>query len=157
MKTHQLLNSTIALAVFVSTSGCASIMSGSRKNVSIKSNPTGAHVTVADKKGREVASLTTPCVANLKRSAGFFVGASYDATIEKQGYQSQRVHISATGNPWTMGNLVFGGLVGLLIVDPATGGMFGLTPSEINANLVPASKQSESAKPIPSHRKLTQR
>ena len=141
MKTNPILNMTIALIALGSMSGCASIMSGSRKNVNIKSNPTGAHVAVTDKKGREVASLTTPCVASLKRSAGFFVGASYDATIEKQGYQAQRVHIKPTGNPWTLGNVIFGGLVGLLIVDPATGGMFGLTPSEIDASLVPVAKR----------------
>jgi len=62
-----LVNSAVALTALVSMSGCASVMSGPRKNVSINSNPPGAHVSVADKKGREVASLTTPCVANLKR------------------------------------------------------------------------------------------
>ncbi|MGI8603295.1 MAG: hypothetical protein ACR2OZ_09880 [Verrucomicrobiales bacterium] len=115
-------------------------MSGPRKNVSINSNPPGAHVSVADKKGREVASLTTPCVANLKRSAGFFIGASYVATIEKPGFQTQEFKIGPTGNPWTLGNILVGGLVGILIVDPATGAMFGLTPTEINAQLVPTAK-----------------
>ena len=140
MTTHQILNPLIAVTILVSMNGCASVMSGSRKKVSINSNPSGASVTVADKKGREVASLTTPCVADLKRGAGFFIGASYVATIEKPGYQTQQVKIRPTGNPWSIGNLLVGGVLGLLIVDPATGAMFGLTPSEINAQLVPAAK-----------------
>ncbi|MDB6174479.1 MAG: hypothetical protein JWL59_3790 [Chthoniobacteraceae bacterium] len=113
-------------------------MSGPRKNITINSNPPGAHVSVADKKGREVAALTTPCVANLKRSAGFFVGASYVATVEKPGFQTQQFKIGPTANPWTLGNILIGGLVGILIIDPATGAMFGLTPTEITAQLVPS-------------------
>lgn len=138
MKPHTILNSAIAFTALVSMSGCASIMSGTRKNVTINSNPPGAHVSVADKKGREVASLTTPCVANLKRSSGLFVGASYVATIEKTGYQTQQVKIGPTANPWVLGNVLIGGIVGILIVDPITGAMFGLTPTEINAQLVSA-------------------
>jgi hypothetical protein len=37
---------------------------------------------------------------------------------------------------WYFGNLLFGGLIGLLIVDPATGAMYKLEPNEINCNLV---------------------
>jgi hypothetical protein len=140
MKPNPTLNLFFAAASLVSMSGCASIMSGSRKNITINSNPPGAHVSVADKNGAEVASLTTPCVANLKRGAGYFSGASYVAKIEKPGYQSQEVKIQATANPWTLGNIVFGGVIGLLIVDPVTGGMFMLTPAEIEAQLQPVKK-----------------
>ena len=144
MKPKKLLRSAAPLAILfsiISLSGCASIVSGSRKNVAIDSNPSGAHVSITDEKNREVASLTTPCVANLKRSRGFYVPANYVATIEKRGYETQQVEIKPTGNPWSLGNLAFGGLIGLLIVDPATGAMFGLTPSEINAELAPVAGQ----------------
>lgn len=116
-------------------------MSGPRKNVSIKTNPPGAHVSVADKKGREVASLTTPCVANLKRSSNFLVGASYVATIDKPGYQKQEVAIKPTLNPWYLGNVLIGGLVGILVVDPITGAMFSLTPAEVEVQLAPTGKR----------------
>ena len=140
MKPQSLVPLTLSLAALFSFSGCASIMSGSRKNVSINSNPPGAHVSVADKHGAEVASLTTPCVASLKRGSGFFTGASYVAKIDKPGYQPQQVKIDAAVNPWMLGNLAFGGVVGLLIVDPITGGMYTLTPSEIDAQLQPLKK-----------------
>ncbi len=141
MKTPPLLSSTLLLAAVISISGCASIISGTHKNVSLDSNPPGAHVTIKDDKSREVASLTTPCVASLKRGAGYFVGAHYIATIEKSGYQTQQVNIHPTGNGWSFGNLVFGGLIGLLIVDPATGGMFNLSPDEVTVQLVPTSRR----------------
>ena len=34
-----------------------------------------------------------------------------------------------------MGNLIFGGLIGLLAVDPATGAMYSFKPDDINAVL----------------------
>jgi len=141
MKHHPSIHLILAFATLVSLSGCASIMSGTRKNISINSEPPGAHVVVTDRKNREVASLTTPCVANLKRSDGFYVGASYTATIEKPGYQSQQVKIEPTFNPWVLGNVVAGGLVGILIIDPATGACFQLTPEQIHAQLLPVAKR----------------
>ena len=139
MKTHPIINQIIAFSAAISMSGCASVMSGTYKNVSIESNPPGAHVSVADKKGREVASLNTPCIANLKRGA-FYIPASYVATIDKPGYETVQVKINPTVNPWIIGNVLIGGLVGLIIIDPLTGAMFDLTPSKINAQLAPAVK-----------------
>jgi hypothetical protein len=37
---------------------------------------------------------------------------------------------------WYLGNIVFGGLVGLLVVDPLTGAMWKLDPT-MNADLTP--------------------
>jgi hypothetical protein len=42
--------------------------------------------------------------------------------------------VSAGLNGWYLGNLLFGGLVGLLVVDPATGAMFRL-PEDATVNL----------------------
>lgn len=36
---------------------------------------------------------------------------------------------------WYLGNVVFGGLIGLLIVDPLTGAMYNLTPDKIEQPL----------------------
>lgn len=137
MQAYPPFKSAVALIAAISMTGCASIMSGPRKNITINSNPPGAHVRVADKAGREVASLTTPCVANLKRSNGFFVGAKYVATVEKPGYQTKQVQIKPTMNPWVLGNVAVGGAVGILIIDPLTGAFFGLTPAELNVQLFP--------------------
>lgn len=34
-------------------------------------------------------------------------------------------------NGWYIGNLLFGGIIGLLIVDPATGAMWTLIPRKL--------------------------
>src|SRR5687767_6518542 len=123
MNIHSLLNSAVSVIISVALSGCASVISGSHQNVKINSHPSGARVTVARGDGHQVATLTTPGVANLKRSSGYFNGANYAATIEKPGYRSQTVQITSTANPWMFGNIFIGGLIGLLIVDPLTGAM----------------------------------
>ena len=36
---------------------------------------------------------------------------------------------------WYFGNIIFGGLIGMLIVDPVTGAMYNLTPAKIEQPL----------------------
>jgi hypothetical protein len=43
------------------------------------------------------------------------------------------LHSSVSG--WYFGNVVFGGLIGMLIVDPLTGAMYNLTPEKIEQPL----------------------
>jgi len=135
------------LAAILSLSSCASVMSGSHKNVRIESNPPGAQITIRNTQGMEIQRLNTPAIASLRRSSGFFVPASYIATLEKPGYRTVEYSITPYVNPWYFpGNLLFGGggaLIGLIIVDPATGGMYGLTPSQIHAELVPVKSSGE--------------
>ena len=46
-------------------------------------------------------------------------------------------------NGWYIANIIFGGLIGLLIIDPATGAMYTLSPKDVNAVL--DSTQSQTA------------
>lgn len=116
--------------------GCATLVSGRHADVAIHSNPSDAHVTVRDRRGRTVAEATTPAVVPLKRGDGFFRKARYTATIEKPGYASAQVAIDSKLNPWVAGNLAFGGLVGLA-VDPYTGAMWKPNPNEVQLDLLP--------------------
>jgi hypothetical protein len=118
-------------------SGCATIISGRHADVAIQSNPSNAHVTVRDRSGMPVAEATTPAVVPLKRGDGFFRKARYTATIEKPGYEPAQVAIDSKLNPWVAGNLVFGGVAGM-VVDPYTGAMWKPKPSEIRLDLAPA-------------------
>jgi hypothetical protein len=132
MKPSQIVNAVTSGILAISLLGCASIVDGGRKTVNIRSQPSGAKATVFDKKGSEVATAQTPALFPLKRSGGYFATAKYRIVIEKQGYKTAEVEIKSTINGWYFGNVIFGGLIGLLIVDPATGAMWTLSPKEVD-------------------------
>ena len=59
-------------------------------------------------------------------------------TINLAGYQEARIHISKEFDPLFLGNLLCGGVIGM-IVDASNGAMNKLTPESINVTLVTAS------------------
>ena len=63
---------------------------------------------------------------NLETSNGFFKKAKYRIDASKQGYATSSTSFAASINGWYWGNIGFGGLIGWLIVDPATGAMWKL-------------------------------
>lgn len=116
--------------------GCASIIDGGSKSVQINSNPEGAKVTISNRAGKEVSVQTTPAIVTLERSSGYFRGEDYKLVFEAAGYYPYETHVQSTIDGWYLGNVLFGGLIGIVIVDPATGDMFTLAPREVNCNLV---------------------
>ncbi|MFM8359382.1 MAG: hypothetical protein ACKOET_12605 [Verrucomicrobiota bacterium] len=126
----------LGTAIFLGT-GCASIVDGRPKKISLQSEPTGATVKVLDAKGVEVASGTTPTTFRLKRGAGYFKSASYRVVVAKEGHRPVEVAITGEMNGWYFGNFLFGGLIGFLVIDPISGAMWSLTPKDINAVLPP--------------------
>ncbi len=117
--------------------GCASIMEGGKQSLPIDSTPPGAKVRVVNTRtGEIVAEGTTPLTITLNRGAGFFKKGKYKVIIEKEGYDTKEVEIKGEPNLWYIGgNLVFGNLIGWLIVDPITGAMWTLQPKDIDATL----------------------
>lgn len=113
---------------------CASIVSKSQWPVNITSTPEGCVVKVFDKKGMQIFKGTTPTVITLKSSDGFFSGADYTVVFEKEGYEPLKMNLFSELNPWYIGNIAIGGLIGFLIVDPATGAMFRL-PEHLHGEL----------------------
>lgn len=105
-------------------SGCASIISKSQTPVTITSMPTGATVKITNKKGAEVHTAITPTTVTLKNGAGYFQGETYSLNFEKDGFQKSTQLLDTGLNPWYAGNVIFGGLLGILIVDPLTGAMW---------------------------------
>lgn len=126
------------LVLGLSLSSCASIVSKSTWPVTINSNPPGALVRIIDEDGEVVDSGTTPLAAKLSAKDGFFTKADYDVEATLSGYSTKKSRLSARINPWYFGNILFGGLIGLLIVDPATGAMWKLK-DEFTIDLVPPS------------------
>ena len=131
MKTKIVMLLTIPLLF----TGCASILDGGPKTVQISSNPQGAKVTVFDKKGKEISANTTPTTLVLDRG-GFYSAASYKLHFEMPGYYPYETEVNSSLDGWYFGNIIFGGFIGILIVDPATGDMWTLTPRQVNCNFV---------------------
>ena len=120
---------TVGMAVTLLTTGCASIVSKSAWPVTVTSNPSGAELSITDvDSNHEVFHGTTPTTITLDSSPSFFEKAKYDVEVKLAGYNVGKGRITAKINGWYFGNIVFGGIIGLVIVDPATGAMYKLPP-----------------------------
>ncbi len=135
----------IGVAVIFSA-GCASIISGRHAEVAINTTPPNAHVIIHDKRGKEVANVMTPAKVALKRSDKIIFPARYTATIEAPGYQTAQVPMNSTVNPWVLGNIVIGGIPGL-IIDDATGAAWKPKHDEIYQQLAPVYAAQQPAPP----------
>lgn len=131
------LKITAAVASLSLLAGCASIVGEKEQTVTINSSPSDANVVITDEKSVEVHSDTTPTTVQLRKSDGsYFGGKTYTVELSKDGYETRTMMINATPNGWYIGgNLIFGGLIGWLIVDPLTGAMYNLSPDTLNASL----------------------
>lgn len=137
----KILNLWIILFVAAtSLTGCASIVSKSEYPVSISSQPEGAEISIINRNGQSVFSGTTPTTIFLKAGAGFFKGENYTVTFKKDGYAPYTAQIQRNIDGWYIaGNFVFGGLIGWLIVDPATGAMWTLKNLHVDLSSVQTS------------------
>ena len=136
MHTWQWICGGLGAGMVLSLAGCASVMSGRHADVTVKTNVPQAYVTVRDKHGLEVGSAHAPANFALKRKDKFIFPARYTATIEAPGYQPVEVPIRQTVNPWVLGNVAFGGLIGLA-VDNVTGAAWKPKQSRIYPELRP--------------------
>jgi uncharacterized protein YceK len=125
----------LAAAVVTTLSGCASIINGPTQSVTIKSTPEGAAISVTNKAGEKIHTGTAPLTVVLKRSAGYFKPEVYTIAFAKEGFAPKEVVITGTMSGWFIGNLLFGGLIGMLAVDPVTGSMYTL-PDSVGETLV---------------------
>ena len=98
-------------------------------------NRRGAKLSIYDSKQKLIATQTTPTLITLRREQGYFSAANYRMVCEMPGYTSSEMQFKSTLNPWYLGNIVFGGLIGILIVDPATGAMWSFPSKELNFTL----------------------
>ncbi len=128
------MTAIIMASVFLFSS-CASIVSKSTYPLSINSSPFNARVSITDKKGKEIYLGNTPATVKLKAGAGFFSKAEYQVKLSSPGYYDKIVPITFKLDGWYFGNIIFGGLIGFLIVDPATGAMWKIETKFLNETL----------------------
>jgi hypothetical protein len=116
-------------------SGCASIVGKTNYPITINSQPDRAQIRIIDETGKAVFEGNTPTTVTLKSGRGYFKGHNYTISFKKEGYNDYQTEIHRGISGWYIaGNLVFGGLIGWLIVDPLTGAMWTLPP-DVSATL----------------------
>lgn len=127
MKKLGILLSAVALFML---SGCATIFNGTEEDLTIRSNPMKAKVVVVNAKnnmpfweGKTPATVTVP-----KKN-------EYMVQVSMPGYKPAEVYVSQSLElNWTLASFFCTGLVGI-VVDFVTGGMWNLSPTEINITL----------------------
>ena len=138
------LNARLALipAALAILSGCASIVSDSQYPVSVITTPAGATFEVRNRAGNVIHSGTTPGSVTLKSGAGYFKGETYTIAFRKEGFADQQTTLNSSLDGWYWGNIIFGGLIGMLAVDPATGAMYKL-PENTATSLTPVTADAK--------------
>jgi hypothetical protein len=141
MSRNRLIRGALAsgiVAASFAAGGCASIVHGGNRNISIATQPPGATASVR-KSGGEIMDVVavqkTPCTISLDPKKGYFSGQSYTLRLELPGYKSTEVELTPRMSGWYWGNLLIGGLIGMLAVDPATGAMWNIAPDKIDRTL----------------------
>lgn len=123
---------------------CATIMGkGGPETLALRSNPDQAAIVITDEGGAKIFEGKTPTTVSLEKKKGYFSGKKYTVKISKDGYAVQTVTVDTKANGWYVGgNILFGGIIGWLIVDPATGAMWTLDTNELNVTLEASKKAS---------------
>lgn len=127
--------SCICILSVLSFVGCATIIHGNSQDIGLASSPTGAICKVNNQ-----TTYTTPATLDLKRNK------TYSLRCEKEGYEEGSATITSSVSGWVWGNILFGGLIGL-VVDFSSGGAKKLKPDNVNIVLakttVPATVTEE--------------
>lgn len=119
-----ILFNLLAISFLLSQVSCASIVCGRHESLDILSMPSGAQVRVD---GRSVGD--TPVATEVKR------GEEHEVQVQKEGYLDDARMTRKAFNGWFVGNLLFGGLVGM-IIDLADGAAFSVDPNPIQVTLI---------------------
>lgn len=125
MSTEDRVKYVVLAAALLLLAGCASVINGTKQEITFSSDPGGAHVTVTDAKGLS-ENCVTPCTLDLKRKQ------TYQVMIEKEGFAPAEFDIEKGMNGAVWGNLILGGIVGF-IVDFSNGAAYRLKPPAIEA------------------------
>lgn len=141
MGVKKLLHCAVAVGIAGASlfaGGCASIVHSGNRSIAINTDPPGATASVRKTGGGlndVVAVQKTPCTVSLDPKGGYFKGQSYTLRLEMPGYRTTEVELTSKMSGWYWGNLLIGGLIGMLAVDPATGAMWNIEPNKIEHKL----------------------
>ena len=111
------------ISMMLVLTGCETIINGTTQSIGISSKPSCTNVWVDN----EFVGNTPLCV-DLRRNRNHCI------RVELEGYLPYEITCKKRLSGWVFGNLVFGGLPGLCI-DTISGGIYFLSPEQVNACL----------------------
>jgi hypothetical protein len=106
-----------AAAMAFALAGCATIVEGSKQTIRLDTKPSGAICAVQREGAHLHSEVETPAVLTIEKDRDPLV-----VTCRKEGFEDAVVHTDSSFQEWTLGNLVFGGIIGLG-VDAASGAL----------------------------------
>lgn len=140
---RHLLLAPLLFSVYTLLSGCATIVHlGSNEELTVSSEPSGATVVI-DGTERGV----TPLATKVERKKDHAV------VLTKEGFEEAQSRVESHISWWIAGNVILGGLVGIL-VDVMSGGGYTIEPDAVAVNLKPL--EGIGVSPSPSLSSLTQ-
>ncbi len=125
--------SATAIAISVSMltlSACASIFAGTSRNITVNTEPPAARCNLTRMGASVGVASETPQTVNVSKSKH-----DIDVSCQKPGYSGGLATIESEFEPWTLGNILLGGLVGV-IVDMSTGAVTDY-PASTTVRLTP--------------------
>lgn len=129
MDARRFLSLCLMVAAFSLLAGCATILSDRSWPVTVDNSGGPTYYVIKDRKNQVVQAGVTPQQVTLKSSAGPFRPARYHVEYAgEQGVHHQTIEPRI--NWWTAGNIVLGGVPGL-VVDAGTGAMWKLDPTVV--------------------------
>lgn len=118
------LSIVLLLGITLSTTSCATIITGTKDKITFNSTPEGAKVF-----HKGVEKCTTPCTAPISRGLG-----KQTVTFQKEGFNDKEVKLTKNFNAVTLVNILLGGAIGVGI-DAATGSLTKYSPKEYTVEL----------------------
>ena len=123
---HELTRTCLVLSLILYSTSCATVMTGYHDTLDVSSTPSGASFqTNTGVSGSTPAAIEVPDEVDVL------------FTFDLEGYQSTTYTAVSRTSKWVWGNIIIGGLIGL-IVDYASGGVH-THDSEVHVTLVPTS------------------
>jgi len=110
------------LVLTLNAAGCATIVHGRTQGIAVASNPPATAVKV------DGLEATTPGKLELARNR------DHTVVFTKDGFPDRDVKLESGPSAWLLGNIVFGGVIGL-IVDFASGGAYKLSPDSVDMDM----------------------
>ena len=123
-----------SLAIALSLTACATVVSTPRQMVKVESNPSGAKIIVTTKAkpgstavAKRVEAGVTPATVSVSRKDG-------EVLLELEGYETAKVPLKPGFNAWVLGDVALGSLLSTSI-DTSTGASNQYDPGQYLVDL----------------------